>query len=110
MRTRDPRTVVTAALAPAVAWLCVSAPPARAEARAGEEGIRKAIQSYVAAFNKGDVGAVMAHWADDAEFVDEAGKSIAGRAALTAMFKKTFADRKDTSLKVTSKSIRFLKP
>jgi uncharacterized protein (TIGR02246 family) len=114
MRTRDPRTIVMAVLVLAFAWLSLSALVARAQTRANgkpsEAGIRQAIQSYVTAFNKKDVEAVMAHWTDDAEFLEETGKPITGRAALTAMFKKTFEERKDTTLKVRIKTIRFLKP
>src|SRR5262249_27592669 len=82
----------------------------RAAGKQNEEAIRKAVQSYVAAYNGKDVEALMAHWANDAEFVDESGTSVTGRAALTALFKKTFTDRKDATLKVTIKSIRFVKP
>jgi uncharacterized protein (TIGR02246 family) len=114
MFTRELRIVLTANLVLALLLLGAVSADDRAEARAagkqGEEAIRKAVQSYVAAYNKKDVEGLMAHWAEDAEFVDEAGKSVAGRAALTAMFKRTFEGRKDLTLKVTTKSIRLLRP
>jgi uncharacterized protein (TIGR02246 family) len=74
------------------------------------EALRLAGASYVAAFNKGDLAALMGHWTGDPEFVDSTGKSIRGRDALAALFKSTFEESKGATMKVTTKATRFLKP
>jgi uncharacterized protein (TIGR02246 family) len=75
-----------------------------------EEAIRKAMAAYTTAFNKGDLDGLMALWSADGEFVTEEGKVIRGKEALTSLFKKGFADNKGTTIKINSKSIRFLRP
>ncbi|MBL8796802.1 MAG: SgcJ/EcaC family oxidoreductase [Planctomycetia bacterium] len=75
-----------------------------------EQAIRKAVEAYSAAFNKGDVPGVLAYWTVDADFVDEDGKLHKGREALTALFKSAAVDLKGHQLKLHTKSLRFLKP
>jgi uncharacterized protein (TIGR02246 family) len=75
-----------------------------------EEGIRKAMAAYTAAYNKGDLEAIMALWSPDGEFISEDGKVTRGKEALSALFKRGFTDNKGATIKLTSKSIRFLKP
>jgi uncharacterized protein (TIGR02246 family) len=74
-----------------------------------DQAIRDATDAYVAAFNKGDVDAVVAMWADDAEYVDEAGKSTKGKTALTAMFKNAFNENKNFKVQIKTGAIHFLK-
>src|SRR5262245_2624529 len=60
----------------------------RAAGRAGkgeEAAIRKQDEAFSAAFNKGDLDALMALWAADAEFIREDGKVVRGRAAIRDM-------------------------
>jgi uncharacterized protein (TIGR02246 family) len=79
-------------------------------ARKDMEEIRKAVQTYVAAFNKGDLKALMAHWSADAEFLEESGKTIRGRDALKARFAKTFKDSPGMKIRIAVKTLRFVKP
>jgi uncharacterized protein (TIGR02246 family) len=93
----------------------VSAPVAAAEPPATtgpeEEAIRKAIQAYTAAYNDGNLDAILSYWSADPEFIDESGKSTRGREALTALFKKGFEDqKKGAKIKIGTKSLRILKP
>jgi uncharacterized protein (TIGR02246 family) len=75
-----------------------------------QEAIRTAVQTYVAAFNKGDLEGLMAHWSADPEFIGETGETTRGRQALAALFKATFTEHKGATMKITVKSVRFLKP
>jgi uncharacterized protein (TIGR02246 family) len=78
--------------------------------RGDEAGIRQAMQQYTAAFNKGDLDGVMAFWTPDAEFMSEDGKVVRGRDAIGAQTRRVFAKHKQLSIKLVSKSIRFVKP
>jgi uncharacterized protein (TIGR02246 family) len=110
MKTR----ILAASLVLGLGLLFVSfaqGPGSSAKSNAGdEEAIRKAMAAYTEAYNKGDLEGVLGLWAPEAEFITEAGKVIRGREALTALFKKNFAENKGSTIKLTSKSIRFLKP
>ena len=52
------------------------------ESAADEAMIRKAVESYVAAFNRGDAEAVAAHWCEDGQIVTPAGEKFQGRATI----------------------------
>jgi uncharacterized protein (TIGR02246 family) len=79
-------------------------------AQGDEQAVRKAAEALAAAFNKGDLDAITALWAPDADYVDEAGKSFKGRAAIGAAFKESLANLKGHQMKSRSTSIRFIKP
>jgi uncharacterized protein (TIGR02246 family) len=86
-------------------------PGSAAKSTAGdEEAIRKAMAAYSAAYNKGDLDGIMALWSPEGEFISEDGKVTRGKEALSALFQKGFTDNKGSTIKLTSKSIRFLKP
>jgi uncharacterized protein (TIGR02246 family) len=82
----------------------------RGEKKGDEEGIRKAGAAYIEAMNKGDHDAVIALWAPDADYIDEAGKRTHGREAISGLFKKSIGAMK--GVRVTGKvhSIKFLRP
>jgi uncharacterized protein (TIGR02246 family) len=75
-----------------------------------EQAVRKAGAAYLEAMNKGDLNALIASWAPDADYIDETGKVTRGKDALTALFKKGLIENKGK--KVTSKlnSLKFLRP
>lgn len=75
-----------------------------------ELAIRNAELAYGSAYNKGDLDTIMTLWAADADFVDEDGKTYKGRDAIRALFKAAMDDAKGSTMKLTSKSLRFLKP
>jgi uncharacterized protein (TIGR02246 family) len=75
-----------------------------------EQAIRTAMQAYEAAFNKGDLDAVMAFWTPDAEFISDDGKAARGRDAIAALTKHAFTEHKGLTVKLVNKSIRFVKP
>jgi uncharacterized protein (TIGR02246 family) len=75
-----------------------------------DKAIESAADSYTAAFNKGDLGAFLAHFAADADYVDQGGKQHKGRAELAELFKGALVDGKGQQLKTAISSIRFLRP
>src|SRR6516162_8048396 len=86
----------------------------RGEAQSGkagdEQAIRKAGAAYLEAMNKGDLEAVMALWAPDADYIDESGKITQGKEALTALFKQGMAETKGNKITGKSHSLKFLRP
>jgi uncharacterized protein (TIGR02246 family) len=74
-----------------------------------EQAIRTATDAYAAASNQGDLTRFLSFWTDDAEFIDEDGKTTQGRAALTALFKQAMSDNKDVKVEIKTAAIRFLK-
>jgi uncharacterized protein (TIGR02246 family) len=76
----------------------------------GEQAVRKAAAAYIEAMNKGDLDGVMAHWAQDADYIDEAGKTTRGPAALKALFKTMQANLKGLKIGGKIYSIKFLRP
>jgi uncharacterized protein (TIGR02246 family) len=77
---------------------------------ADEAAIRAQDKAYVAALTSGDLDAVMAFWAPDGDYVDEAGKVTSGKDNIAALFKKALPEMKGG--KITSKihKLKFLKP
>jgi uncharacterized protein (TIGR02246 family) len=74
-----------------------------------EQAIRKATDAYADASNQRDLARFLSFWTDDAEYIDEDGKSIKGRAALSAMFKQASNDNKEAKVEIKTTAIRFLK-
>lgn len=75
-----------------------------------ETAIRAAIESYVAAFNKGDAKAVASHWSEQGEFVTPAGQRLRGRKQLEESFTAYFAETKDAKIELFDTSIRVASP
>jgi uncharacterized protein (TIGR02246 family) len=50
--------------------------------------IQAALQSYSDAFNKRDVDSFVAHFADDADYLDQGGQQYKGKAGLAKLFKR----------------------
>lgn len=83
----------------------------RAAQKEDEAAIRKAAQSYAAAFNKGDAKALAAHWLPEAVYVDpESGKKSVGRAAIEKHFAAFLKDMKGAKLTVVVESVKFVSP
>lgn len=72
-----------------------------------EAAIRKAVKSYVAAFNKGDAESVAAMWHESGEWISPAGDRVKGRDAIRAEMEAYFADG-GGHIEVSAPKIRFL--
>jgi uncharacterized protein (TIGR02246 family) len=75
-----------------------------------EQAIRKDVDEYSAAYNKGDIEAAGHHWTDDAEYINDEGKTTKGRDAIVSLFKRGRVARKGYTFKATVQSVLILKP
>jgi uncharacterized protein (TIGR02246 family) len=107
MHTKETTLAVAVLTALALAWTRAQEP---AKGSQDEQTIRKSADDYSAAYNKGDLDAVMAYWADDADYVDDAGKTHRGKATIAALFKAGADDMKGQTLALKVTSLRFVKP
>jgi uncharacterized protein (TIGR02246 family) len=71
-----------------------------------ETAIRKTVEAYVAAFNKGDAAALAACWAEDAEFRTPGGETFKGRKAIREGFESFFKGNPGAKLTVEIAAIR----
>lgn len=84
--------------------------PQQPAASAGEQAIRKAFAAYLEAMNKGDLDAVLAFWAADADYIAESGQMTRGRDAIAALFKKSLPELKGTKVSGKITALKFLRP
>jgi uncharacterized protein (TIGR02246 family) len=76
-----------------------------------EAAIRTAVESYVAAFNRGDAKAVAAMWSPEAVYTDPAsGDQLVGREAIEQQFSSVFTAEKQVKLEATTTDIQFISP
>jgi uncharacterized protein (TIGR02246 family) len=79
--------------------------------RAGAEAeIRKANADYATAVAAGDLDAILAFWAPDADYIDESGKQTQGRDNIAALFRKSLPETKGWKVAVRVQSLKFLRP
>jgi uncharacterized protein (TIGR02246 family) len=103
------RALLTAAI---MAWGMAAALGAEAGRQAADEAmIRKAVESYVAAFNQGDAKAVAALWAPEAVYTNpRSGEQVVGREAIEKQFAAVFEGAKGAKLEATTEAIQFVSP
>jgi uncharacterized protein (TIGR02246 family) len=88
-----------------LAMLCGQTPAADED-----KEIQALADSYTAAFNKGDLDGFLAHFAADADYVDQVGKHYKGKAGLAELFRGALVDGNGQQLKTVISSIHFLRP
>ncbi|HZL89995.1 MAG TPA: SgcJ/EcaC family oxidoreductase [Pirellulaceae bacterium] len=96
-----------------VAGLAIGSLSAQETAQpAGDEAaIRQTVESYRAAFNKGDAKALADHWSDNAVYTNRfTGEEAIGRAAIAEEFAAIFKEKKGLKLDVSIESLRLLSP
>src|SRR5215213_7524644 len=82
-----------------------------AKSKSGAEAeIRKVNADYATALAAGDLDAVLAFWAADADYIDESGKQTQGRDNIAALFKKSLPETKGWKVAVRVQSLKFLRP
>jgi uncharacterized protein (TIGR02246 family) len=74
-----------------------------------EKALQEQNEAFVAAFNRGDMKAVVEAYAPDADFLSAQGRRMKGRAEIEKYFVSGFAENKGLKLKHSDSSIRFLK-
>ena len=75
-----------------------------------DKAVRTTVDSYIEAFNKGDLNGVMAFFTNDADFIDDNGTQYQGKAKLTEIFKRSLAEMKGRKLKATVTSLHLVRP
>ncbi len=82
----------------------------QATASTDEQAIRKNLDNYCDAFNRGDVDAVIAYWADDANYVDDQGNAHRGHQAIAALFKDSSENLQGYKLGLEIQTLRLVDP
>ncbi|HMP06686.1 MAG TPA: SgcJ/EcaC family oxidoreductase [Lacipirellulaceae bacterium] len=73
-----------------------------------EAAIRAAVESYVAAYNRGDVAALAAHWSENGAWISPSGERFDGRDAIAAAMGEMFAADPGATIEVSDVSIRMV--
>ncbi|HEY2909863.1 MAG TPA: nuclear transport factor 2 family protein [Gemmataceae bacterium] len=84
-----------------------AAPGAPADRKGDRAAVREAIDSFIAAFQKGDGKAVAAHWTAEGEYQDDDGATFRGHAALEKAYGEFFTKSPNNSLGVEVDEMRF---
>lgn len=75
----------------------------------GDEGaILASVQSYVAAYNRGDAKAVAEHWIEEGEWISPQGQRLHGRKAIQQGLERLFQANRGVKLETPSPKIRLL--
>jgi uncharacterized protein (TIGR02246 family) len=77
---------------------------------AAEADIRKANENYSAALAAGDLDAIMAFWAPDADYIDESGKQTQGSDKIAGLFRKSLPEMKGSKVNIRVHALKFLRP
>jgi uncharacterized protein (TIGR02246 family) len=72
--------------------------------------VRKVLDAFAAAFNRGDATALAATFTTDAEYVDEGGEITLGREAIQKEVAGLFAETPDLKLALGEASVRLIRP
>jgi len=98
----------------AVAFVSFALAPAHSEESPrdtpDEQFIRKSVEEYCDAFNKGDVDAVLAFWADDADYADADGQIYRGKEAIRPLLSAAAENLEGYKLVLKIDALRLVKP
>ena len=114
MLSAFPHVTLNRRLIAMVAIVVFASPLFAAEKRKPEksdqDAIRAAIDSYVAAYNRGDAKAVAALWSDSGEWISPSGQRFQGRQAIEKEMQTLFTENKGVRIEVINPSIRMVSP
>jgi len=88
-----------------VAAACSPSPASRSTAAADEQALAAAMKDYQAALESNDAGKIASWWTEDAVFINRAGPTVHGRAALDSMVKGFIGTMRLTSVTVETDEI-----
>ncbi|HMK34622.1 MAG TPA: SgcJ/EcaC family oxidoreductase [Desulfomonilaceae bacterium] len=71
-----------------------------------EIAIRKAAESYVETYNRGDASAAASHWSRDGEYLTQAGEHVKGPDKIRSALEKLFSERKGIQVKAALFDVR----
>ena len=82
-------------------WRLPRKPPQKPPDKSADvNAIRATIESYVAAYNRGDAKAVAAHWSDSGEWISPSGERFQGKQAIEKELRTLFAENKGVRIEV----------
>lgn len=87
-----------------------AAPVVPAAANPEEAAVHAALEGFVAAFQAGKGEQVAASFTEQAEFIDDEGNGVRGRAAIGKLFEEYFAKNKDAKIQLTLGGVRVVAP
>ncbi|HEY2881578.1 MAG TPA: SgcJ/EcaC family oxidoreductase [Pirellulales bacterium] len=111
--------VLSAAMVTGVAWYLhaadqAAAPSATAPSATApspeEKALRATCESYVKDVNSGDVQAIVKHWTEDADYINDSGVKFKGRAALAKLFRDNLPSVKGKKFAFETQSLRMISP
>jgi uncharacterized protein (TIGR02246 family) len=114
--TQEPLAPATGLLAAAaIAALLIFAVSASADDKkpqdaADEAAIRATVDTYVAAYNRGNAQAVATHWSENGEWISPSGKRVRGKQAIEKEMQALFAENKGVKIEVMHPAIRIVSP
>ena len=76
--------------------------------KSDKTAIRATVESYTAAYNRGDAKAVAAHWSDSGEWISPSGQRFQGKVAIEKELRTLFAENKGVRIEVMNPTIRIL--
>lgn len=74
---------------------------------ADKTAIKKAMESFIKAFEKGDAKAVASYWTPEGEYVADDGTKYQGREELEKVYGEFFKNQKNLKVQVEMESLRF---
>jgi uncharacterized protein (TIGR02246 family) len=80
----------------------------KGDGAAAESAIRAAVDSYIAAYNRGDAKAVADHWGETAEWTSPSGQQFVGRKAIAKAMEEFFAENKGVTIEVSDVKVRLV--
>jgi uncharacterized protein (TIGR02246 family) len=103
------RAIMTAVM---LTWSVTSATGVEQNPQSAEEAaIRKAVESYVTSFNKGDAKALAQMWSPEAVYTNPiSGEQVVGAEEIEKQFTAIFEEAKGAKLEAKTESIRFVSP
>jgi uncharacterized protein (TIGR02246 family) len=87
-----------------------SSPQAGNNSSAEIEAIAQLDKDYEAAYNRGNANSVAAFYTNDAEYVDEGGNVVSGRAAIEKLLAEEFTTNPGAKLQIDAEGVRLLSP
>jgi uncharacterized protein (TIGR02246 family) len=72
--------------------------------------IHKNAEAFVAAFNKGDAGALAGFWIETGDYMDQEGRHLKGRKAIEDAMRAFFAENKGVTMRIDNRITRFVTP
>jgi len=80
------------------------------EGKSDETAIRATVESYTAAYNRGDAKAVAAHWSDSGEWISPSGQRFQGKMAIEKELQTLFDENKGVRIEVMHPTVRLVSP